>query len=250
MALSLMDANKIVAELKDHENYELLAFLFYLVGAAAELDMKTPLGALNIGQLSKSLRLMAEDFRLSKSTIHRRISSLKAKGLIVTEGAGTNYRITVTNFSSYKRTEEGRPFLPEPPPEPKPKRPKKEPRFEEDSQEYKLADLLLRFIQIRIPSAKTPNLQTWAYDADLLFRVDGRTPEEAERVLRFSQKNAFWQRNILSIDKLRKHFDRLTMEMQNDDPNSTQAHPPLRTQSKSAADRRENRFREVVSKYT
>jgi hypothetical protein len=252
MGLSIMDANKIVAELKDREDYELLAFLFYLVGEAAEVDMKTPFGALKAGQLAKSTRAMADDFRLSKSTIHRRLTALKVIGLILVEGAGSKYRLTVLNWHSYRRTEEGKPILPDAPPpaEPKAKRPKKEAAFTEDSDPYKLARLLFRFMQVRIPSAKEPNFQTWAYDADLMFRLDGRTFEDAEKVLRYSQKNSFWQRNILSIDKLRKHFDRLTMEMQDEKSDLNQPNSTQRPQSKSATDKRENRFREVVSKYS
>lgn len=249
MGLSLVDANHVVAELKDREDYELLAFLFYLVGEAAEADLKTPFGSIKAGQLAKTLRTIAEDFRLSKSTIHRRLAALKALGLIEAEGKGRTYRITLLNWQSYQRTDAGVAAA-VPPPPPKPKREKKAPAFAEDSAPFKLASLLLRFIQIRVPTMKEPSLQAWAYDADLLIRVDGRTVEDAEKVLRYSQKNAFWQRNILSIDKLRKHFDRLTMEMQNESPNAHPAGSTQRPQSKSAADRRENRFREVVSKYS
>lgn len=249
MGLSLVDANHVVAELKDREDYELLAFLFYLVGEAADADLKTPLGAIRAGQLAKPLRLIAGDFRLSKSTIHRRLTALKALGLVEMEGRGRTQRITLLHWQSYQRPAAAAP-VPPPPPPPAPKTRKKPPAFAEDSIPYQLANLLFRFVQIRIPTAKEPNLQTWAYDADLLIRADGRSVEDVERVLRYSQKNPFWQRNILSIDKLRKHFDRLTMEMQNESPDAHPGHSAQRPQSKNAADRRESRFREAVSKYS
>ncbi len=46
-----------------------------------------------------------------------------------------------------------------------------------------------------------------------MFRLDDRTPERIEAVLRWCQKDPFWQNNILSTGALRKHFDRLELEM-------------------------------------
>jgi hypothetical protein len=50
---------------------------------------------------------------------------------------------------------------------------------------------------------------------DLLMRVDGRTPAEVEEVLRWSQDNSFWHRNILSAPKFREKFDTLLASMLN-----------------------------------
>lgn len=246
-----MDTGAIVADLKARENYELLAFLFYLVGHAAEMDMKTPLGTLKAGQLARSTRSMAEDFKLSKSTIARRLLALKELGLVAVEGFGIRYRITLCNWDAYRKKTANPPEAPAQ----KARAEKKAPQFTEESTEMRLAALLFKFIRLRIPTAKPPNLQTWAYDVDLLLRVDERTAEDVEKLIRYTQKNPFWQRNILSIDKLRKHFDRLTLEMQNDSPQGHAPHlaaestrPPTRWAT--ATDKRERRFHEVVSKYT
>lgn len=246
-----MDTGAIVGDLKAHENYELLAFLFYLVGHAAELDITTPLGALKAGQLARSTRAMALDFKLSKSTVARRLKALKGLGLVTVEGFGFRYRITLCNWDAYRK----KAAKPSEAPAPKARAEKKAPQFSDESTEMRLATLLFKFIRLRIPTAKPPNLQAWAYDADLLLRVDARTPDEVEKVIRYSQKNTFWQRNILSIDKLRKHFDRLTLEIRNDGPQGYASDLPAESTRAparwaSATDKRERRFHEVVSKYS
>ncbi len=86
--------------------------------------------------------------------------------------------------------------------------------FSEDSQEYRLAKLLLDCILEHRPNFKRPNLQSWAKHIDLMLRVDKRTPEEIEEVIRWCQKDPFWQANILSTRKLREKFDQLALKMQ------------------------------------
>lgn len=257
MGLSLMDANKIVAELKGDGDFELLAFLFYLVEEAAIADMETPFGRLKAGQVAKSVRGIAEDFRLSKSTIHRRLANLIRIGAVSIERESKRFLITLQNYGDYLKDKGlARPAsasTPTPPPPPakphkKEKAEKKAVVFAEDSPPYTLASLLAKFIRIRNPTAKLPNLQSWAAEADRLHRLDGRDWAEAEAVLRYSQKHQFWQMNVLSIEKFRKHYDRLNMEMRNDKPSTYKDgnKPSLKT----ASDKREHRFREVVSKYS
>ena len=47
-----------------------------------------------------------------------------------------------------------------------------------------------------------------------MIRIDKRDPKEIGRVIEWSQTNSFWQNNILSTAKLRKHFDKLALQMQ------------------------------------
>ncbi|MCW7076398.1 MAG: hypothetical protein OCU18_03790 [Candidatus Syntrophoarchaeum sp.] len=87
--------------------------------------------------------------------------------------------------------------------------------FCEHSVEYSLSRLLFSLIQKNNPKAKKPDLQGWCRHIDLAIRVDGRTPEELEEVIRWCQADAFWSANILSTAGLRKQFDRLWMKMKN-----------------------------------
>jgi hypothetical protein len=85
--------------------------------------------------------------------------------------------------------------------------------FSSDSVEFRLAELLFALIRQRNPEHKAPNLQAWARHVDLMIRVDGRTPERIEQVIRWAGRDPFWSRNILSTAKLREKFDALTMKM-------------------------------------
>jgi len=78
---------------------------------------------------------------------------------------------------------------------------------------WHLAELLLNSILARKEDFRRPDLRTWASEIDRMIRLDGRTPERIEAVIRWCQKDPFWSRNILSAAKLRKHFDRLELEM-------------------------------------
>lgn len=83
----------------------------------------------------------------------------------------------------------------------------------EDSQEYRLASLLFKKIQNRNNGHKPPNLQSWARQIDLMVRIDHRDIKEVERVIEWTQRDPFWQNNILSTEKLRGKYDVLVLKM-------------------------------------
>lgn len=64
---------------------------------------------------------------------------------------------------------------------------------------------------VRIPK----DLNKWAAEIDKMIRLDSRTPEDIRRVIYFSQKDPFWQCNILSTKKLREKFDTLYLKCKN-----------------------------------
>jgi uncharacterized protein YdaU (DUF1376 family) len=88
----------------------------------------------------------------------------------------------------------------------------KEKTFSSDSDEFRLSKMLFSFIEKRNPKNKEPNMQSWARNIDLMLRVDGRLPEDIERVIRWCQADNFWQNNILSTGKLREKFDALMLK--------------------------------------
>jgi beta-xylosidase len=53
-------------------------------------------------------------------------------------------------------------------------------------------------------------VQKWAIEADRMVRLDGRTYQQIEGLIDFSQNDNFWFANILSMGKLREQFDQLT----------------------------------------
>lgn len=90
---------------------------------------------------------------------------------------------------------------------------KKENQNPSSEHAFRLAELLLSLILFRKPDFKKPNLQSWARDIDRMLRLDNRTPDRVEAVIRWTQQDPFWQVNILSAKTLRDKFDQLELKM-------------------------------------
>lgn len=86
---------------------------------------------------------------------------------------------------------------------------------------FRLAELLLNLILARKPNFKKPNLQSWAKDIDRMLRLDKRTPDRVETVIRWTQQDPFWQANVLSASTLREKFDQLELKMSCSNKKST-----------------------------
>lgn len=97
------------------------------------------------------------------------------------------------------------------------KKKRKSPIFDHESKPYKLAAKLSEMIHTNNPDAKQHNetvLQSWAYEFDKAMRLDKRTARSIYDVMFFSQNDVFWKSNILSAKKLREHYDRLKLLME------------------------------------
>lgn len=86
-------------------------------------------------------------------------------------------------------------------------------KYPEDSTEFRVALFMLKHIRKNKPDYKEPNLQAWAKDADLLLRKDKRDLGEVKKLIAWAQSDEFEMANVLSISKLRKRYDNLTMKM-------------------------------------
>ncbi|MBP7053099.1 MAG: hypothetical protein KBE65_19000 [Phycisphaerae bacterium] len=95
----------------------------------------------------------------------------------------------------------------------KEKKQKNEKKYSPHSDEWKLSELLLSLIVEGKGDFRKPDLARWAGDIGRMTRVDGRTRERIEAVIRWCVKDPFWSKNILSAASLRKHFDRLELQM-------------------------------------
>lgn len=85
--------------------------------------------------------------------------------------------------------------------------------YSPNSDEFRLAELLLSLIKTRNPSYKNPNIQEWAKHIDYMIRIDRRTVSDVEKIIKACQRDPFWQNNILSTEKLRKQYDQLTLKL-------------------------------------
>lgn len=93
------------------------------------------------------------------------------------------------------------------------------PKREPSSEAVKLTDLLVDLMRQNNPNCliKAAQVKQWEREADLMFRIDCRSPDEAERLLIWCQTDEVsssgfaWHLNILSMGKFRKQYDQMTL---------------------------------------
>lgn len=87
-------------------------------------------------------------------------------------------------------------------------------RVSSSPQDLKLSQLLYDLIKKNTPEwYHKPKLEDWADEIRKLREIDKQTPELIEKVIRWSQNDDFWSKNILSTAKLRKQFSTLLVQM-------------------------------------
>ena len=86
--------------------------------------------------------------------------------------------------------------------------------------DYELSNLLLEEIKNNLPTFKSPNIDEWANHVSKMRRLDNRTPEQIEYIIKWCQQDHFWQGNILSTKKLREKFDQLIAQVKRANTNS------------------------------
>jgi hypothetical protein len=73
-----------------------------------------------------------------------------------------------------------------------------------------LCDLLADLIE-RNGSKRPTVSKAWIDEARRMLDLDGREPEKAARLIRWSQDDEFWRANILSMSKFRAKYDQLRL---------------------------------------
>ena len=172
----------------------------------------------------------AKTLTATPSGTYKRLQKLKKAGNVTTQNCTHYTLVTVCNWLSFQcgNTQ----VTPKEHPsntDKNVKNVKKVKKYSPTSIELELSQFLWDLILERKPDHKKPNLQYWAIHVDRMIRLDKRNPERIREVIQWSQKNDFWQNNILSTEKLRKHFDRLELAMQKKKGNygstKTRQHP-------------------------
>ena len=96
---------------------------------------------------------------------------------------------------------------------PKPYITVKEPYIENMSEASRLCHLLSSLMVLN--GCKSPNItEKWVHDMDKIMRLVGRTSQQVEACIRWSQENDFWKANILSPGKLRAKYDTMRLQAQ------------------------------------
>ncbi|MCU1303275.1 MAG: hypothetical protein JWQ87_3559 [Candidatus Sulfotelmatobacter sp.] len=78
------------------------------------------------------------------------------------------------------------------------------------------AEILRNKVDYRITPTQS---RQWEITADRMLRLDNRTPEQVEGIIRWAQRDDFWMANVLSMDTLREKFDQLDMKRRNSNGN-------------------------------
>lgn len=80
-----------------------------------------------------------------------------------------------------------------------------------DTDPARLANLLADLIEGN--GSRRPTVtEAWVRTVDRMIRLDGRTPQQVENAIRWCQQDDFWHRNILSPEKLRKHYEQMRLQ--------------------------------------
>ncbi len=111
-----------------------------------------------------------------------------------------------------------------------------------------LANLLATKILTNNVNARITDTQrrNWGLEADLMMRIDHRTPEAISEIITWSQADPFWLTNILSMSKLRKQFDALTLRKNQ----KGQEHGPARNNAVRAEPGKYDHVPRIVSNNT
>lgn len=86
------------------------------------------------------------------------------------------------------------------------------PKKEEDVP-AQLSKLMFSKIKELHPKARKPNYAIWNREFERLIRIDKRNIQEINQMIEWIYNHDFWFKNILSPDKLRKQWDRLSLQI-------------------------------------
>lgn len=140
----------------------------------------------------------------SELTLTSERTTLTSESTALTSESNTYYKELYKNSLKTCRDPDDRP--------PGKRQKKNKPKFDQNSVQIKMSVLLFDLIRENNPNAKQPNFQKWGFEINKLIKQN-YTPEQIEYVIRWSQNDSFWYKNILSTAKLRIQFDRLVLEI-------------------------------------
>jgi hypothetical protein len=174
---------------------------------------------LEVGQLGYSKESLAAKWGWSRGKVTRFLDALENEQQIVQQTDNVTTVITITNWEADQKTTRKQRSRrtasdQQADTDKNEKNEENEKKSSCNAEALRLSELFLELIVQRKGDLRRPNLDRWARDMDRLIRLDGRTPERIEAVIRFCQRDPFWQNNILSVAALRRQFDRLELLMQ------------------------------------
>lgn len=193
----------------------------------------------NRGQVMTSLESLAKRARVSIRTVRTSLKNLEKAGFLTNKSTNKFRILTILNYDREQSQEERERQADRQAPDKQAtsarqapdnditrepvnkgtKEPERTPPLPSES--YNIASFLCRCIADRQPRsepARQPDrcIKRWAPDVDKIHRLDGRPWDDIHKILKWSQQNLFWRKNIMSGAKLRKQFDALEADMLKD----------------------------------
>lgn len=98
-------------------------------------------------------------------------------------------------------------------------------------EDFQVAEWMFSKILELNPTAKPPNLKTWANDVRKIRVIDQKRLEDIRALFAWANADLFWQANILSPGKLRQKWDELTIKQR---ARASPRSPPNKPFSKEA----------------
>lgn len=77
-------------------------------------------------------------------------------------------------------------------------------------EDYRFAEWMLSLITDQQPDFKRPNLSSWSKTVRLMREKDNRNHRDMGMVWKWARNDDFWSPNVMSADKFRKQYDRLS----------------------------------------
>lgn len=220
---------------------------FYILGKAVFSEDGVMVAGIRLerGQYLRSMRGLQDDLAYKEGrgnaikkyplpTIHRKIKSLVNEGRIEVKSTEYGTLFTVVNYALYQglsnykngsveqqRNSYGTAMEQQWNNNKNDKNDKNDKdmsrsKLKFETHHLQLANLMYKEIKRNNPNAREPNLEDWANTFRLMMERDGREGKQIQDMILFSQRHNFWYKNILSASKLRKQFDRLLLEMNDD----------------------------------
>ena len=197
------------------------------------------------GRLFRKYQTISEHMGIPNSTIKKWMKRLKSRGYVELTSLGNGLSIQITKFRPIRSTKSGREKYQieegEVPDSTRgikvgtsssdskqktndvssPNNGTSKESIKESNKESQLfspsADeaLAIKMYQMLLkinPKHKKPNFPKWEKDIELMQTQDGRTLAEISGLFAYANSHPFWKSNILCPEKLRKNFDRLSIE--------------------------------------
>lgn len=86
------------------------------------------------------------------------------------------------------------------------------------------ADMMFRMVRDKFPETKRPNIGQWSEDIRKIRQLDNREPDKIAELFTWAHNHHFWSANIRSPAKLRKQWDQLCAQKQQEGENGRNQH--------------------------